>query len=365
MTTILIIEDDPNIRESINDMLEIEGFTVVETDNGEQGVKLAVEHNPELVICDIMLPGMDGYDVLKAIHSIPETRLTPFVFLTARTDRKDLRKGMHMGADDYLTKPFTNEELLDTLKVQLAKRAEIASTMGADLETAKKTLIHLVAHELRTPLVSLKMVEEIINLRMGQLTDDDVGSFMEVVTKSTRRMGHLVEQMVLTTEIQANILTADIVQEYAVPTGIWELMTSVVELGRKFATRNNDTDIHVSMRDRDTTVNCTVQSLKHALAEIVTNAINFSKGETVMVYQWTTETSCCISVTDSGPGMPAGTIEKAMRPFEQINRERQEQQGFGMGLTLANAIIEMHGGQMEIQSVLDKGTQVTVCLPRA
>lgn len=363
MVTILVIEDDQLIRESITEMLEIEGFTTVETDNGERGVELAVYHRPDLIICDITLPGMDGYAVLSSINNMPETRLTPFIFLTAHVDRQDLRKGMRLGADDFLTKPFSHAELIDSIKVQLAKRAELTTTMEEDLETAKQTLIRLVAHELRTPLVSLKMIEDIINLRMDQLSENEIGPFMDAFSKSTRRMSHVVEQMVLTTEIQAKILTQEAIEQNARPVEVGRLLEDAVEQARKFATRDADTRIALDIETYTTFVMCAAQSLKHALAEILTNAIHFSGGAPIAVEQWTTENSCRIKVADSGPGMSPETIDKAMRPFEQIEREKQEQQGFGMGLSLACQIIYMHGGEVGIGSVIDQGTAVTVILP--
>jgi two-component system sensor histidine kinase/response regulator len=363
VVTILVIEDDPSIRESTTEMLEIEGFAAVEADNGERGVELAVYHRPDLIICDIALPGMDGYEVLNSINNMPETRLTPFIFLSAHAEHEDVRKGMRLGADDFLTDPLNHAELISSIKVQLAKRAELTTTIEENLETAKQTLIRIVAHELRTPLVSLKMIEDIISLREDQSPEKEIAPFMDVFSKSTRRMSHLVEQMVLTAEIQSKILTQESIDQHASPVEVGQLLEDSIALGRNFATRETDVLVELNIEAYDTPVMCAPQSLKHALAEILTNAFHFSDGEPIAVAQWNSENSCRISVTDSGPGMSPETIEKAMRPFEQIDRDRQEQQGFGMGLSLACQIIYIHGGEVGIRSVIGKGTTVTVILP--
>lgn len=122
MTTILVIEDMPSLREEILQMLELMDFQGIGAENGAQGVQVAQQGLPDLIICDIMLPELDGYGVLQTLRNDPETANIPFIFLTARADRSDMRQGMTMGADDYLTKPFTSEELRGAIAAQLSKK---------------------------------------------------------------------------------------------------------------------------------------------------------------------------------------------------------------------------------------------------
>lgn len=121
MTDILIIEDDQLVRESILAVLESKGFRVLGAENGIVGLHLAETHLPDLILCDILMPGIDGYEVLSALSSNQATQGIPFVFLTARVEREDWRLAMKMGADDYLTKPFTVDELLETIAARLKK----------------------------------------------------------------------------------------------------------------------------------------------------------------------------------------------------------------------------------------------------
>jgi two-component system, sensor histidine kinase and response regulator len=122
MQKILIIEDEDTIRENIGDMLRADNFIVIEAEDGRIGVQMALAENPNLIICDVMMPEVDGYDVIEEITTHATTHLIPFIFLTAKTTKKDLRKGMDLGADDYLTKPFTRKELLDAVNTRLAKQ---------------------------------------------------------------------------------------------------------------------------------------------------------------------------------------------------------------------------------------------------
>ncbi|MCC8408532.1 response regulator [Mucilaginibacter sp. UR6-1] len=122
MTTILIIEDNNDIRESTAEILELSGFKVLQANNGKTGIDLAFQHKPDLILCDIMMPELDGYGVLYMLGKNADTAGTPFIFLTAKAERIDFRKGMEMGADDYLTKPFDDIELLNAIESRLKKK---------------------------------------------------------------------------------------------------------------------------------------------------------------------------------------------------------------------------------------------------
>jgi len=121
MKKILLIEDNDDIRNNTAEILELSNYQVIMAENGKVGVEKALEHTPDLIICDIMMPVLDGYGVLHAIHKNENIKNTPFIFLTAKTERADLRKGMEMGADDYITKPFTGTELLDAVDSRIKK----------------------------------------------------------------------------------------------------------------------------------------------------------------------------------------------------------------------------------------------------
>ncbi|HAL80994.1 MAG TPA: transcriptional regulator [Mucilaginibacter sp.] len=119
---VLIIEDNNDIRENIVEILELAGYTVFAANNGKTGVDLAIKNTPDIILCDIMMPELDGYGVLYMLNKYPETSAVPFIFLTAKSERVDLRKGMEMGADDYLTKPFDDLELLNSIESRLKKK---------------------------------------------------------------------------------------------------------------------------------------------------------------------------------------------------------------------------------------------------
>jgi CRP-like cAMP-binding protein/CheY-like chemotaxis protein len=121
MNKILLIEDNHEIRENTAEILELANYTVVTAENGKDGIEKAGQHKPDVIICDIMMPILDGYGVLHMLNKNEDLRDIPFIFLTAKTERSDMRKGMEMGADDYITKPFTELELLNAVEQRLKK----------------------------------------------------------------------------------------------------------------------------------------------------------------------------------------------------------------------------------------------------
>lgn len=131
MTKILLVEDNKEIRENTAEILELANYEVHTASNGREGYEVALQQNPNLIICDIMMPVLDGYGLLHLLHKNEQLKNIPFIFLTAKTERSDFRKGMEMGADDYITKPFTDIELMNAIESRLKKETKIAERLQA------------------------------------------------------------------------------------------------------------------------------------------------------------------------------------------------------------------------------------------
>ena len=134
MKKILLIEDNEDIRNNTAEILELSNYEVIVAENGKVGVEKAIANNPDLIICDIMMPELDGYGVLHAVHKNEAIKNTPFIFLTAKTERSDFRKGMELGADDYITKPFDGTELLNAVDSRLKKLELLKKELSPGLE---------------------------------------------------------------------------------------------------------------------------------------------------------------------------------------------------------------------------------------
>ncbi|MEB3295017.1 MAG: response regulator transcription factor [Synechococcales bacterium] len=164
--TILVIEDEKTVRESLLDLLEVEGYAAIGAENGQQGLQLASQ--ADLVLCDVQMPEMDGFMLLQNLRRQSKTATLPFIFITARTTKADLRRGMELGADDYLFKPFTISELLRAISTRLSKQAAIAQTNPSSASNAtslnstnsdsRDGLLNFFYQELRNPLSNLNLV---------------------------------------------------------------------------------------------------------------------------------------------------------------------------------------------------------------
>ena len=133
MKKILLIEDNENIRENTAEILELANYKVFTAENGKIGVEIALQEKPDLIVCDIMMPVLDGYGVLHLLHKNPAVQHTPFIFLSAKAEREDMRRGMELGADDYLSKPFEGTELLNAIESRLKKVEQMKKEISADL----------------------------------------------------------------------------------------------------------------------------------------------------------------------------------------------------------------------------------------
>ncbi len=165
MKSVLVIDDNPDIRENTAEILELAGYKTFTAENGKRGVEVAVKESPDVIVCDIMMPDLDGYGVLHLLRKNENTLHTPFIFLTAKTERGDLRKGMEMGADDYITKPFEDIELLNAIEVRLKK----ASILTNQYSSSQQGISQFIKDVKNTGLLShLADQYEVISLARKQ-----------------------------------------------------------------------------------------------------------------------------------------------------------------------------------------------------
>lgn len=180
MTKILVIEDEAQVLDNIQEILEIEDFDTITAENGCIGVQLAKVEAPDLIICDVMMPEMDGYGVLTALRQYSATVNIPLIFLTAKADRSDVRQGMELGADDYLTKPFTPAELLKAIATRLEKKAAVQELYMNQIRQVEAKLNHLVYHNSLTGLPNQLLLRERFNQVQAQLNYNEPTSILLV-----------------------------------------------------------------------------------------------------------------------------------------------------------------------------------------
>jgi DNA-binding NarL/FixJ family response regulator len=176
MRKILIIEDEPKMRANLATILTMEQFQVSAAPNGEHGLELARREKPDLILCDIMMPGADGHDVLKTLREDADTAFIPLIFLTAKTDRADLRKGMNLGADDYLTKPVTVPELLAAIEARLKRHEEQRAKAAFKPEFTSAAPLRKLGLTPREAEVLFWVAQGKTNAEIGMILDASLGT---------------------------------------------------------------------------------------------------------------------------------------------------------------------------------------------
>jgi DNA-binding response OmpR family regulator/anti-sigma regulatory factor (Ser/Thr protein kinase) len=363
MQTILVIEDDPGIRAAIVDILELEGYHAFSAEDGVRGVACAREHRPKLIICDIMMPYLDGYGVLSQLRKHAETATIPFIFLTGRTSTDDVRQGMNLGADDYLTKPFGAEELLRTIQARLDRHARLAEKLQRRVDELHNNLLSVLPHELNTPLQSILAGTEFLRDEYASLEPSDIEELLRIVHLSALRMRRLISNSLLHADLGwvATDSTRETVERGATPISVASTIQLVAQQEAAAATR--EADLHMETQEAEI---CILQPhLSKIVEEVLNNAFKYSKaGTPVEVVARLEEGELWLVVKNQGRGMRPEEIA-AIGAFRQFHRKQYEQQGLGLGLTISQRLLELYQGKLLIESVQGEHTTVRVMLPLA
>lgn len=354
---ILVIEDEQTIRQTLQDLLELNGHVVAIAKDGHEGLTMA-EAKPDLILCDIQMPGLDGFHVVKSIREHAGLSDTPFIFLTARTDHLDQRRGMSQGADDYLTKPFTEKELLDAIAARIRRHAPLRDRITR-LLNEKRTLMDAAwRHELMTPLNGILGGLQLIEAEIDSIQPDELKHLLALIRTGAQRHEAFSRKLVLYYELERMI--ASRTQLSATEVDAKVLVTSAVTRVAKAEARSED----MVLRCVPGILRVSTGHLIAALSEIVENACRFSPaGQHVVVIGSQHDDRYVIQVTDRGIGMTPDQ-QAHIAPFTQFDRSKNEQQGIGLGLSIARMITEMSGGRLTVRHAPEgKGLQVVFELP--
>ncbi|HEY9644355.1 MAG TPA: response regulator [Coleofasciculaceae cyanobacterium] len=363
MKTILIIEDEPAIRESICDLLEIEGFKVVETELGYQGIRIAEECLPDLILCDVNLSDTDGYHILTALQSNPATKAIPFIFLTAKGTKADLRHGMNLGADDYLVKPCTAEELLRAIATRLDRQEVRRIQSQQQLDVLRNNIAQFLPHELHTPLNSILLFSEILVDEYASITRDDMLEIAQGIHSSANRLYRLIQNFLCYAQLE--IATHDPERRAALCRGETKFGDlQISEIATRLA-KQSDREADLSLDLPAASLSIGDNQLQKIMEELIDNAFKFSQpGSPVEISGTTTEQTLTVSIADRGRGMTAEQIAN-LGAYMQFDRRFYEQQGAGLGLIIAKRMLELHGGQLLIDSIPGHQTTLQATIPLA
>ncbi len=361
MPRLLLIEDEAPLREEIAQLLTFEGYEVRSAENGLVGTQIVQDYLPDLIICDVMMPYLDGYEVLRQLRSDPVTRAIPFIFLTAKMERTSQRHAMSLGAEDYLTKPFTVDELLTAVNVQLNKRTRAVSDTQEQIEYLRGLILTTIPHELRTPLSGIIGFAEILAMDGAILPAEDITEFGQNILNSSVRLYHLIENCL--TFMQIEMMSRDTARLANLRQAVMPHPALIVEqIVQSVADKyERAADLEVRL-DKSEDLHVIEAHLTKIVTEIVDNAFKFSKrGKPVYVTGTNQAVYYHLTIADKGKGIDSEQLEK-VNVLTQFDRGQQEQQGLGLGLIIAKRMTEIHGGRLTIESRPGQGTTVQIDL---
>lgn len=363
---ILVVEDHDLLLLAIRDILEVEGYAVKTATDGIDALETMEVYKPDLIVADISMPRMDGYKFFETVRENPEWLPIPFIFLTARAEREDRLKGKAMGAEDYITKPFDPQELVVAVSSRLGRAQAIRQVTEMEFDDLKQQIITLLSHELRTPLTSVYGYTELALDEASKMPPGDFQQFLMGVKKGADRLTRLVEDLLMVVRLDTGQLDREFRLLGKVYNNIGDLVTRAVKLLSMQALAQG-IELKITVEPDLPLVRVYEPFLTDALSRLMDNAIKFSrkKGKTIVVDVSLKEERIEISITDFGVGLSQDDLKVLFESFRQINRDKMEQQGTGLGLVIAEALVSSLQGSISVESVLGEGSTFAVSLPVA
>jgi signal transduction histidine kinase len=363
MQKILVIDDEAPLRQLISLALQKRGFQTFEAANGEDGVQLARQHLPDLILSDVKMAKIDGYMTLSTLRHDPITAAIPFILMTGQPHSAGMRQGMDMGADDYLPKPFTISSLIAAVEARLKKQQALRQQAEQRLAVLRANISLALPHELFTPLSGIIGFAEIITSESSGLKPEELSEIGRAINTSAKRLYRLIENFLIYAQIE--LLAADPQKVAALrlkqAPNTLELIDSCAQQQAQLANRSADLKLELA----PASAALSEDHLRKLIRELIDNAFKFSSpGSPVLICSQGKSGWLQISVRDHGRGMTAAQIAD-VGAYMQFERRLYEQQGSGLGLTIAKCLAELYGGGMFVQSEPNVGTCVTVQLPLA
>jgi len=367
MKKILVIEDEQFIRENIVEILEANDYQVLSAPDGAAGVELALQHLPDLILCDVMMPELDGHAVLQQLRENPATYATPFIFLTAKANTKDLREGMNLGADDYLTKPFRVPDLLTAVSTRLEKSLQDRRKADERLEELRNNIALSLPHEFLTPISGILGCAELLRTSMDLMSREEINEMLEQLSYSARRLNRLVQNFLLHARlISAGVEhSAEEIRAQLLAGGFTESARAVIAdvVQTKSVQDHRENDVKVNI-EGDAAIAMRQMYFSKIVEELVDNAIKYSHpGAPITISASVLNNVFVLVIVNIGRHMLPEQIA-SIGAYTQFDRKIYEQQGSGLGLSIAKKLLEFHGGRLDIES-LDGQTTVTIKIPLA
>ncbi|KPA16435.1 Response regulator receiver sensor signal transduction histidine kinase [Candidatus Magnetomorum sp. HK-1] len=343
---ILIVDDDPLNLEILEEILS-EKYLVCTADSGEEAIRVLPDFNPDLLLLDIMMHGIDGYEVCRRIRANQRYRLLKIILVSGKTMLEERLEGYEAGADDYITKPFVDEELDAKVRVFLRlKRSE-------EVDQIKSDLLRIFSHETRTPLNGILLSTEL--LRSDDSMGEEAKAYIQVIEESGRRLLEFVQKTSLLCSIKGGLALDKSMNSLDAALNI-----SMKNLYKEAITKNITFQLN---EESDIQFEADWSMLVKVFIYLLENAIKFSPpGAVVCIDKTLFDSSCEIRFTDQGKGIDPDWMDKIFNEFA-VRDVMHHQKGLGVSLAISKYLIEMHNGTIHAESDQKSKTTFIIRLP--
>jgi signal transduction histidine kinase len=361
MSRILVVDDDAALRGVVRMALEGEGYEVLEAGDGAEAVQMAWAQPPDLILCDVRMENMDGYRTLEALRGNSLTASLPFILMTGQADQAGMRQGMELGADDYLSKPFTVNQLSAAVGARLKKQKLVREHAERKLADLRENISLALPHELLTPLNGILGFSEILISDHASVSPEEIESMAEAIRDSAQRLHRVIENFLVFVQLELRQAGHAGVVAEGRPLNLRPVTAEAVE--RVAATAQRGQDLVLEVEDAPAAI--LADYWAKIVSELLDNAFKFSEPGTPVRVSLKVDTEhCLLTLADQGRGMKPEHIAQ-VGAYMQFERRFHEQQGSGLGLAIAKRLTELHGGSLNISSPPGQGTTVEVRLRRA
>ncbi|HEY0076638.1 MAG TPA: response regulator [Abditibacteriaceae bacterium] len=363
---ILIVDDTPlNVR-LLSSILEIEGYSVVTASNGPDALKLVPETEPDVVLLDVMMPGMDGFEVCRRLRADAASAHLPVVMVTALQDMPNRVQALEAGADDFLTKPVDEVEVLARVKTLVRTkrgRDELENAYRAlqRSEGLRDSLSQMLVHDLRTPLTAMIASLDIMLTSYRERMDDIQLELLEMCMNSCRHMVNQVSELLDVGKLESGALELNRESVTAEP-----LMTTALSQVQSLA-RNRNIQIAEPVAVGVPQFQADAELLRRVLVNLIGNSLKFCpSGSHLAVEATTQEDFVLFSVRDDGPGIAPENRERIFDKWGQAESSSAGRKlSSGLGLTFCRLAVEAHGGKIWVESEVGKGSDFRFTIPLA
>jgi len=359
LKTVLVIDDDKRLRPVLVEGLEAAGYRTLQAPDTALGAELARTHLPDVIVCDIDMPGQDGKGFLKQLRLDPELADRQFVLMTGDPSYANPRAGMELGADDFLLKPFSIGDLTRCVAARL-KRAELSRHLESRIiEQLLGSLHSTLPHEFFTPLAGVFGLTEMLEEELDDLSKEEIREILHDILTSARRLHRTLKNYLHIIELDSpsRAVTPDVLPA--------ESVAQAAAAGIKAAADRHQRAADVTSALAGQRVRASLTEFTALVEELVDNALSFSRKESPVKISLAADGPWLrFTIRDEGRGMTPKQLQQ-LGLFQQHDRKKFEQQGLGLGLALARRIVHHLGGELRFDSEPAKGTTVHVALPIA